>query len=118
MARYSKNKDKVSDQTKSEAMAIAKGTQKPGQTKEQTKLVAQGIQKGIELYKKQQKAKARELDKQLKKAKQTSVDMNSGKDSESAEQNQAEVATKSWTWVPWVLLFASWAGFGVYLTQQ
>ena len=81
-------------------MAIAKGTQKPGQTKEQTKLVAQGIQKGIELYKKQQKAKARELDKQLKKAKQTSVDMNSGKDSESEEQNQAEVAPKSWTWVP------------------
>jgi len=49
-------------------MKVARSIQKPGQTKEQTKLVAQGIAKGIELYKKQQSAKARERDKSRKKA--------------------------------------------------
>jgi len=38
-------------------LKIARGTQRPAQTKEQTRLIAQGIQKGIELYKKQQKKK-------------------------------------------------------------
>ena len=65
MAKYSK-KSQPSRQTKDEAMKIARGTQRPGQTKEQTKLIAQGIQKGIDLYKREQKAKARELDKRLK----------------------------------------------------
>jgi len=48
-------------------MKIARGTQKPGQTKEQTKLISQGIKKGIDQYKKQQSARARELDKNSKK---------------------------------------------------
>lgn len=39
-------------ETQTEAMKIAKATQKPGQTKEQTKLIAQGIEKGIAQYKK------------------------------------------------------------------
>jgi hypothetical protein len=52
--------------TQEEALQVARATQKPGQTKEQTKLIAQGIAKGIELYKRQQSAKARERDK-LKK---------------------------------------------------
>ncbi|MCP3868287.1 MAG: DUF2956 family protein, partial [Gammaproteobacteria bacterium] len=56
MSRYSK-KQTVSNETRSEALQIAKGTQRPGQTKEQTRLIAQGIQKGIDQYKKQQKAK-------------------------------------------------------------
>ncbi|MFC6755161.1 DUF2956 family protein, partial [Halorubrum tibetense] len=60
----------ISEKTSLEAQAVAKGIQRPGQTKEQSKLIAQGIEKGIDLYKKQQKAKARELDKALKKAKQ------------------------------------------------
>ena len=50
-----------------EALALSKHVQKPGQTKEQTRLVAQGIAKGIELYKRQQSAKARERDKTRKK---------------------------------------------------
>ena len=43
---------KPSLQTQDEALKISKGTQRPAQTKEQTKLIAQGIQKGIDLYKK------------------------------------------------------------------
>ncbi len=46
-----------SEQTQQEALKIAKATQRPGQTKEQTKLITQGIEKGIALYKKQQKEK-------------------------------------------------------------
>jgi hypothetical protein len=51
-----------------EALRVARGIQKPGQTKEQTKLIAQGIAKGIALYKKQQSAKDRERDKAHKRA--------------------------------------------------
>ncbi|HAJ92506.1 MAG TPA: DUF2956 domain-containing protein, partial [Gammaproteobacteria bacterium] len=47
MARYTK-KHPPSEASQDEAMRIARGTQRPGQTKEQTKLIAQGIQKGIE----------------------------------------------------------------------
>ena len=46
MSKYSQ-KNSVSDKVKDDAMKIARGTQKPGQTKEQTKLIAEGIQKGI-----------------------------------------------------------------------
>ena len=57
---------KISEQSKAEALKIAKGIKKPNQSKEQTKLISQGIEKGIALYKQQQKAKARETDKQRK----------------------------------------------------
>lgn len=53
--------------TQDEALAVARATQKPGQTKEQTRLIAQGIAKGIEQYKRQQSAKARERDKARKR---------------------------------------------------
>jgi hypothetical protein len=45
MAKYSK-KHLLSEKSKDDAMKIARGTQKPGLTKEQTKLIAQGIHKG------------------------------------------------------------------------
>ena len=41
------NNTSVSQQTKDEALAVAKANQRPGQTKEQTKLIAAGIEKGI-----------------------------------------------------------------------
>ena len=59
-----------------EALAVARSIQKPGQTKEQTRQIAQGIAKGIELYKRQQSAKARERDKfrkRLEKARRISA---------------------------------------------
>jgi hypothetical protein len=108
MAKYSR-KNKVSEQVKDEAMTIARGTQKPGQTKEQTKLIAQGIQKGIEQYKKKQSEKKRELDKKLNKA--------------SAKLAQAESSTDTTvkledvkrSKLPWVLLMLSWLGFVAYV---
>ncbi|WP_242667376.1 DUF2956 domain-containing protein [Parendozoicomonas haliclonae] len=86
---------------------MAKATQKPGQTKEQTRLIAQGIQKGIEQYKKQHKAKLRDLDKQKKK--------------KSSGEAETEIITETETqivykqhWLPWGLLVISWCGFVAY----
>ncbi len=104
--RHSK-KENASDQTKEESLSIARGIQKPGQNKEQTKLVAQGIQKGIDLYKKQHKAKSRDLDKQLKKAKNYKEEL--------LDSSQDIVETKqSKNWLPWALLGLSWVAFVAY----
>lgn len=108
MSRYSK-KNTVSDQTRDEALKIARGTQKPGQTKEQTKLIAQGIQKGIDQYKKQQKAKARELDKKLKQLSQQRDSIN-----ESTGENGLQPETVKSNNLSWILLVLSWLGFALY----
>ncbi|MBA35814.1 MAG: hypothetical protein CMI14_10325 [Oleispira sp.] len=98
----------ISEQTKTDALKIAKGIQKTGQTKEQTKLISQGIEKGIALYKQQQKAKTREADKLRKqelKAKQKA-------DAEMAEEIIEEVKGNGFSrYLPWGLLILSWAGF-------
>lgn len=107
MAKYSKT-NQLSEQSKDDAMKIARGTQKPGQTKEQTKLIAQGIQKGIELYKKKNNEKSRELDKKLKKASSRLLSEPSTDDTSTPE----EVAHHK---LPWVLLVLSWIGFVAYI---
>jgi hypothetical protein len=93
-----------------EAMRIARSNQRPGQTKEQTKLIAQGIQKGIDQYKKQQKAKAREEDKRRKRsitkqAPETPVEETTQRAPIKAENPK----------LPWVLLTISWLGFVLFL---
>ncbi len=100
------SKQQPSQETQDEALKIARGIQKPGQTKEQTKLIAQGIQKGIQQYKKQHKAKNREWDKQHKKA---------------SNRNDASKPTTVTTeiryrqhWLPWLLLVLTWAGMAVF----
>lgn len=108
MSKYSK-KNRVSDKTKDDAMKIARGTQRPGQTKEQTKLIAHGIQKGIDQYKKQQSVKARELDKRLKKSAVSSLSNNS-----STDKTLDPVVIKS-NKLPWALLIISWLGFAAYI---
>jgi len=106
MAKYSK-RNKISEQTKDDAMKIARGTQKPGQTKEQTKLIAQGIQKGIEQYKKKNREKSRELDRKLKKA--------SSRLLSEPSIGEAKLETVKSSKLPWILLAASWFCFLVYV---
>jgi len=108
MAKYSK-KHQLSEKSKDEAMKIARGTQKPGQTKEQTKLIAQGIKKGIEIYKKQQSEKARELDKKLNKASALRASH------ETSTQQVVEKAVVKGNKLPWLLLVLSWLGFVFYV---
>jgi hypothetical protein len=101
-------KYQFSEETRNEAMRIARGTQRPGQTKEQTRLIAQGIQKGIEQYRKQQSARARELDKKRKKVTQQAA---------IHEVHEYEVQEKMVIrqhWLPWVLLILSWVALAVF----
>jgi hypothetical protein len=102
-------KIKVSSETVEGALKIAKGTAKPGQTKEQTKIIAQGIEKGIAEYKKREKAKARERDKERKKALR--------QQEQSIEVVAADTQSdhKKPGWLPWTLLLASWISFAVYV---
>ncbi|WP_047046123.1 DUF2956 domain-containing protein [Vibrio mexicanus] len=114
-----KKKVVPSEQTQQEAMKIAKATQKPGQTKEQTKLIAQGIEKGIALYKKQQKERNRQADKAKKKVQKAKQAI--------AEESKVEAATiaepqstnsEKPSILPWMLLIVSWVGFITYVMQQ
>ncbi|KFN20581.1 DUF2956 domain-containing protein [Aeromonas bestiarum] len=104
MAKY----DKISPETQQDALKIARANQKPGQTKEQTQLIAQGIQKGIDEYKKQMKARAREASRQKKlqsKAKQQPH-------AEQVEESEIELVEVSRQHpLPWLLLLLSWLGF-------
>jgi len=108
MSNYSR-KNRVSDKTKDDAMKIARGTQRPGQTKEQTKLIAQGIQKGIEQYKKQQSVKDRDRDKRLKK---TAVGNTSRKPLTDNVIKPVAVRNRL---LPWLLLILSWLAFAAYI---
>ncbi|NOR51285.1 MAG: DUF2956 family protein [Gammaproteobacteria bacterium] len=87
-------------------MKIAKQRQRPGQTKEQTKLIAEGIRKGIDDYKKQQKAKQRESSKRLKKSKNNPA--------ESPINQEVTVVTRQ-HWLPWALLVLSWISFSIFI---
>ena len=103
MAKYSKRHPQADEKNQEEAMKIARGSQKPGQSKEQTKLISQGIQKGIEQYKKQQKSKARDLSKQLKSVAKS-------KEHAAAPELIETVIVKQ-HWLPWSLVVISWLGF-------
>ncbi|MBF4245938.1 DUF2956 domain-containing protein [Vibrio anguillarum] len=105
-----------SEQTQQQAMKVALATQKQGQTKEQTKLIAQGIEKGIALYKKQQKEKSRQADKAKKRALQLK------RTAQNREEEPAQIETSSslvlTSWLPWALLIVSWLGFISYLALK
>ena len=103
---------KPSVQTQEEALKMAKGTQRPAQSKEQTKLIAQGIQKGIELYKKQQKEKARELSRKLKKL--------SGQKQPLLESDDLDIPISiiyRQHWLPWLLVLMTWLGMALYFLR-
>jgi len=103
------NYQKPSVQTQEEALKIARGTQRPAQSKEQTKLIAQGIQKGIDLYKRQQKEKARELNRKLKQL--------SGQKQPLLLSDELDIPISiiyRQHWLPWLLLFMTWLGVTLY----
>ncbi|MGR6862188.1 DUF2956 domain-containing protein [uncultured Aliivibrio sp.] len=114
MKNNNKSKGSVSIESQTEALKIAKATQKPTQTKEQTKLIAQGIEKGITLYKKQQKEKAREADKLKKKTLRQKQNNETTSDIETKQAQQDQINSESNKTLPWILLALSWAGFIYY----
>ena len=101
----------ISDETKNEALQVAKSTQKPGQSKEQTKLIAQGIEKGIAEYKKLQKGKARERDKARKQESRAKA-----REANIAAQDHSNIEDRAASpYLPWGLLTLSWIGFIAYI---
>jgi DUF2956 family protein len=109
-----KNQQKAqspSPEVQATAAKIAANIKKPKQIKEQTKLIEQGIQKGIEQYKKTQKSKQREADKAKKKQQKLKAQQNYAITSSTL----VEKSTGSNNKLPWILLVISWLGFGVYL---
>ncbi|WNJ94758.1 DUF2956 family protein [Vibrio ruber] len=104
---YKKQAVEPSQKTKEEAMDIARATQLPGQKKAETQRIAQGIEKGIALYKKQQKAKARAADKAKKQEAKSKA---RHQDDEQVTLVETKIETKVSS-LPWVLLIASWIGF-------
>ena len=109
--KHTKSK-KIDSIISDEAITIAKGIKQENQTKSQTKLIAQGIRKGIELYKNQHNKKQRELDKRNKKDLKNKLnDRDSDKsDSDLSQKN----ISRSLSWLPWILLVLSWLLFVVY----
>ena len=103
----------VSPQTHDEAIKAAKATQRPGQTKEQTKLISQGIEKGINLYKKQQKGKIKELNKKIHKASHQLSAPVKNNDEVIQDDSISKLVV-----LPWVLLLISWIGFAAYLLMN
>lgn len=115
MAKSSRKKRPApSPETQAAAEKMAKGTQRPGQTKEQTRLIQQGIQKGIEEYKKQQRVKARAADK-ARKQQQAQLNNAVAHAAIPAEQTPAVTTSNMSTALPWGLLLFSWLGFGFYI---
>ena len=111
MVKHSQIKT-TAQKSQKESERIARGIQKPGQRKEQTKLIAQGIQKGIEMYKAEQSAKSREADKQRKRAlKQKQSD-------DTHESKKEYTVVYKQHWLPWLLLALSWIGFSLFLSQR
>lgn len=104
---------KVSNAIQSEAMRIAKGTQKKALSKEQTKLIAQGIEKGISEYKKQQKVKSRERDKQRKKniAAKANAEVESSSSINNQPKQSSSINVSVLGILPWLLLMVSWGYF-------
>lgn len=109
-----KNKIVASPQTQNDANKIARATQKPGQTKEQTKLIAQGIEKGIALYKKEQKEKQRQADRARKKALKSKQATSSHDDASQPSVSETQAASPWPIRLPWILLVVSWLGFALY----
>lgn len=97
----------VSKEMQAQAIKVAKATQKKGQTKEQTKFIAQGIEKGIAQYKKQQSIKSRARDKERKQQVRQKQ--------KTTEICIEEFSTNANAKLPWLLLVLSWLAFISYL---
>jgi hypothetical protein len=97
---------KSSKETQLQAMKVARGTQKQGQTKEQTKLIAQGIEKGISEYKKQQakQSRARDKDRKQQDKKKKQQENNTNVTKELSHHTKTHH-------LPWILLAISWISF-------
>jgi|SRR6187551_2610054 len=107
-ARKAKQKD--ARDFRAEALKIANTIKSEGQTPVETKAIANGIQRGMELFLRQQSEKTRDLDKRVKKVKQLSNQLTQQK---PADEQEVTGDTQTQPRLPWVLLALSWGLFVV-----
>lgn len=101
-----KNKKAARD-TRAEALKIANSIKVDGQTKAETTAIANGIQRGIEQFLRQQSEKTRNLDKRVKKVKQLTAQISKPQ----TESITSETTEPKSSRLPWMLLGASWMLF-------
>lgn len=93
---------------RAEALKIANTIKTEGQTPVETKAIANGIQRGMELFLRQQSEKTRDLDKRTKKVKQLATKLMQDKTvNEKADVVSVQTSSK----LPWALLAVSWVLF-------
>ncbi len=93
---------------RAEALKIANTIKTEGQTPIETKAIATGIQRGMELFLRQQSEKTRDLDKRVKKVKQLSSQLTQQK---PVDEKEEITTTPNQSRLPWVLLALSWGLF-------
>lgn len=93
---------------RAEALKIANTIKTEGQTPVETKAIANGIQRGMEMFLRQQSERTRELDKRVKKVKQLSNQLTQQK---SVDEKEEPVTPEGRPKLPWVLLAVSWILF-------
>ena len=97
---------------RAEALKIANTIKTEGQTPIETKAIATGIQRGMELFLRQQSEKTRDLDKRVKKVTQLSNHLTQQK---LANENEEITAVPTQSQLPWMLLALSW---GLFLAME
>lgn len=104
-----KNKQKKDARDlRAEALKIANTIKTEGQTPVETKAIANGIQRGMEMFLRQQSEKTRELDKRVKKVKQLSNQLTQQKPDDVKEETTPSQTNRR---LPWLLLALSWCLF-------
>ncbi len=93
---------------RAEALKIANTIKTEGQVPVETKAIANGIQRGMEMFLRQQSEKTRELDKRVKKVKQLSNQLTQQK---PVGEKEETTDTPTQSRLPWVLLALSWGLF-------
>jgi Protein of unknown function (DUF2956) len=96
---------------RADAAKITNAIKIDGQTSAETRAIANGIQRGMELFLRQQSEKARELDKRTKKVKQLANQLTQQKPDEEKEVVSTQ---QKQPLLPWILLIASWILFLVF----
>lgn len=104
--KYKQKKD--ARDIRAEAIKIANSIKTENQTPAETKAIANGIQRGMEMFLRQQSEKTRELDKRVKKVKQLSNQLTQQKSGDVKEETSDVQANPR---LPWVLLALSWGLF-------
>lgn len=93
---------------RAEAMKIANSIKTDGQTPAETKAIANGIQRGMEMFLRQHSEKTRDLDKRVKKVKQLANQSSQAKPVGETEQT---ITAPKQSLLPWILLALSWSLF-------